>query len=105
MNGAGHENQVYLLTGGESLSYHDVAAILSRVLGHSVGYVPVSDDQMRAGMKAAGAAEFAVEGFVSFMGIIRNGWADVLTPDVQNLLGRAPLRLEQFVRDYADSWR
>src|SRR5215211_3098346 len=37
----GHEGQTYTLTGPEALSYHDVAAKLSRATGREIKYVPV----------------------------------------------------------------
>ena len=37
----GHEGKSYLLTGPESISVHDVADTLSRVLGNEVKYVNV----------------------------------------------------------------
>ena len=50
----GHEGQVYEITGPESLSYAEVAATLSRVLGRPVRYVDVPPEVARDSMLRAG---------------------------------------------------
>jgi len=102
---AAHAGQIYPLTGDESLSYADVAAALSAELGREVRYIPISDDDQRAGMRAAGAPEGAVEGYSYLMGIVRDGYAAQPFPTVRELLGRDATRLGQFIHDYAASFR
>lgn len=59
---SGHEGKKYVLTGPEALSYYDVAAILSEVLGRHVEYVADSLDEARERMVRAGAPSWTIEG-------------------------------------------
>jgi hypothetical protein len=36
--------------------------------------------------------------------IVRLGKADLVCPDTEVILGRTPIKMEQYVRDYASSW-
>ena len=50
----GHEGKSYLLTGPESISVHDVADTLSRVLGNEVKYVNVPPEGAKEAMLGMG---------------------------------------------------
>ncbi|WP_037045448.1 NmrA family NAD(P)-binding protein [Pseudonocardia halophobica] len=50
--------------GPEDLTYAQVAAVLAEVLGRPVTYHRLSDDDVRAALRAAGLGEGAVEGIV-----------------------------------------
>jgi uncharacterized protein YbjT (DUF2867 family) len=94
----------YMLTGPESLSNFDVAAKLSTALGREVKYIPVTDDDLRKGMKEMGAPDGMIEAVVDLMRHYREGKAAVVTNDVQRVTGREAISFDHFARDYAPAF-
>ncbi|MGW7298239.1 SDR family oxidoreductase [Streptomyces sp. NPDC054829] len=97
----GHEGRTYTLTGPESVTYGEVAAVLSEVTGREVGYVDVPDEAARAGLAASGAPEWLVDGVVGLFGKLREGACAEVTGTVRALTGREPRTLTEWARDHA----
>lgn len=101
-----HLGKRYALTGPESLSHGDAAAIFSRVLGRPVHFVDVPEAAFIAGCVQAGMEEsFAAvlaDVYVRFFGA---GDADIVTDCVKELTGAAPRSLEAWARDNASAFR
>ena len=96
-----HDRKAYVLTGLEALSYADVAATLTDVLGHPVRWIEVSLEQARASMLDAGLPDELATGFTEIMARYRDGGATAaVSPAVEQLLGRPPRRFHEFVRDH-----
>src|SRR5262245_16893538 len=57
LTSTGHEGKAYTLTGPEPLGYVDIAATLTRILGRTISYVPISDAEYKQGAMAAGTPE------------------------------------------------
>jgi uncharacterized protein YbjT (DUF2867 family) len=47
-----HAGRTHLVTGPAALTYAEVAEVLGRVLGRSVRYVDLSDEQLKTGLRA-----------------------------------------------------
>jgi uncharacterized protein YbjT (DUF2867 family) len=99
----GHENVAYALTGAEALTYGEVAQTLSDVLGRPIRYRNPSllnFVQRQIGQKPWG--------FVLVMAGIyltaRLGLAGRTTDTVRRMLGRPPITMQQFARDYQSVW-
>ena len=101
----GHEGKAYELTGPAALTYGQIAEILSRVLGRTIGYVPISPEQYRQAAVAAGTPEGYADALVDLNRYYLEGKASVVTPSVRQLTGRDPIPFEQFARDHADKLR
>jgi uncharacterized protein YbjT (DUF2867 family) len=99
----GHEGKTYTLTGGELLSRADVAARFAAALGKPVAYLPITDEQFRAAVKAFMPPSY-LELMSALYGMVRAGYTEVKSPTVQELLGRPPIGLEQFIKDHRSSW-
>lgn len=100
-----HEKQAFALTGGEALDYDEVAQIFSQVLGRKITYRNPSLPafawySLRRGMPLK---------FVLVMAMLytntRKGMADMITDDVERLLGRPPITFRQFVEDNFEVWQ
>src|SRR5215208_664967 len=50
----GHEGKTYILTGPRAISFHDIAEMLSAVLGKKVDYVPISLEKAKEAMFGMG---------------------------------------------------
>jgi uncharacterized protein YbjT (DUF2867 family) len=96
-----HDGQTYRLTGPALISYSDVAAVLSEVLGRPVAYRPVSLEQDRATMVGAGVPEPIAAMNAQAFSLIAAGDAAWLSPDVAGLLGRPARSFAQFAADFA----
>jgi uncharacterized protein YbjT (DUF2867 family) len=99
----GHEGKLYTLTGAEVLTRAQVAAILSKELGRTVTYVPVTDEQFRAAVKGFLPPSYT-ELLSHLYGIVRAGHTAVTTDTVKQVLGREPIRFAQFARDARAAW-
>lgn len=59
LTGTGHEGRVYEVTGPQSLSFTELAALLSEINGREVQYVPVGFDEFHAAVAAEAGPEIA----------------------------------------------
>ena len=104
LSGAQHLNKSYELTGGEALSYFEVAEILSDVLKKPIAYRNPSllSFIWRNWRRHKNLS------FVLVMAIIyttaRFGQAGSMTEELPKLLGRKPISFRQFAEDYKDCW-
>jgi len=96
----GHEGKSYNLTGPASISFGDVAASLSKVLGKQVDYVNVPLEAAREGMIGMGMSEWFADAMVEVFQTLRR-YGDFTTPDVENVTGHPARSYETFVRDFA----
>jgi uncharacterized protein YbjT (DUF2867 family) len=102
---AAHRGKAYTLTGGAAIDHGQVAAAISQATGTLVRYVPLSEDQARAALGAAGLAADRIERLVRFYRLVRSGACSPVSPDVGAVLGRAPIAFADFVRDHATMWK
>ena len=101
---AGHEGKTYELTGPASISFHDVAATLSRVLGKEVIYVDVPLEAAKESMVGMGIPEWFADGLNEFFDIFSKGGGDAVTDDLRELVGHSPRSFETFARDFAQAF-
>lgn len=104
LTGDGHENKTYTLTGGQAISFADLAAIFSEISGKPVPYIPVSRDEYVAHMKeVTHAPDFVVEFLCTWVdGMNAGEWQDV-TADLETLIGRKPTTAADYFRaDHAN---
>ena len=99
LSDAGAARGVLELTGPEALTYSQLAARLSALLGRSVRYVELSDEQQLAAARAAGAPEWAAEHLRSvYRDSVRAGRLGRPTADVERTTGRPARPIDDWVR-------
>jgi uncharacterized protein YbjT (DUF2867 family) len=98
---ASHGGKTYWLTGPELISYSDVAAVLSKLLGRPITYRQLSFEDDRDAMIRAGVPEPVAEMNAQAFSMIADGDAEWVTEDVPSLLGRPARSFDQFAADYA----
>lgn len=101
----GHRNAAHDLTGPEALTYDEVAAIFTRVLGREITYADPSILGLVRRMRARGHPLGYVLLMVGIYTTARLGLAGRVTGDVERLLGRPPRELGEYVEDYANYFR
>ena len=100
----GHLGKSYDLTGPESLSFQDVAAILSDVAGQPVTYTAITPAEAEAAYLELGMPEWIAKVLAEIQALFATGaYADVL-PDTERLLGRRPTSFRQFAEDHRSAW-
>ena len=97
----GHEGKAYEMSGPAALTYNEIAAVLTRVLGREIRCVGLSDEDYRAGAIGAGMPEAYADALVDLGRFYRSGRAAEVTPDVRPLLGRDLIGFEKFAEDNA----
>jgi uncharacterized protein YbjT (DUF2867 family) len=89
LTSSGHEGKTYVLSGGEALSYAQVAEKLSRVTGRPVKYVNLTSDQFRGGLMSAGLPGWLADDYMAMHQAQAGGAMAAVSPVVATLLGKA----------------
>ena len=97
----GHAYNVYVLTGPESVTYFDVARLLSNAVGKTIAYEAITEDEAVKELIENGVPESVARSRVGVHRSFSTGAFAEVTSDVQKLLHRAPRSFAEFARDYA----
>jgi len=94
----------YDLTGATALTYAEVANTFTTVLGRPIQYtnpsIPIFIWQM---LRQGFPLQFVLV-MVGIYTTARFRLADMVTTDVQQLLGRSPISIDRYVEDYRECW-
>lgn len=101
----GHTRKAYTLSGEQSLSYRNVAAIMSDVLGRPIRYERPSEASYLAQLAAAGAPEDYIAVQKMIHKVVRLNVSAFPNRVIRKLTGQPATSLERFVADYAQAWR
>ncbi|RFB81932.1 hypothetical protein B5K08_34040 [Rhizobium leguminosarum bv. trifolii] len=102
---ATHAGRIYTLTGGEALTNAQQLAAISDVLGSCINYVDVPEAAARDALLGMGMPEVVAGWYMDLNYVVKQGWGAEVTSDVKTLTGHAPRTFQNFVKEYADSWR
>jgi uncharacterized protein YbjT (DUF2867 family) len=101
----GYAGAHFDVTGPEALSYTDVAAKLTSVLGRRISYVGASDDAVRQALLGAGLTTWFAGALVGLYQDYRrsgtDGYAAQVTETVQLLTGRPARSLDDLLSEIA----
>jgi uncharacterized protein YbjT (DUF2867 family) len=96
-----HAGQTYTVTGGESLSYAQIAERLGCVLEKPIRYLDITANETRGRLQAAGMSPVMIEATLELWDACASNLINVAPNDVvKQITGRPPRSFEQFVRDY-----
>ncbi|WP_293887772.1 MULTISPECIES: SDR family oxidoreductase [unclassified Sphingobacterium] len=95
----GHENKIYDIAGNALYSYQDVADTLSKISGKKVTYTAAETEAFKEQLKEAGVDDFINFVITSFNVDIKNGQFEIVTNDLEKLLGRVPANLEKGIQE------
>lgn len=97
-----HAGRRYFLTGGEAVGFADIARALSEVTGKTVSYWPITIEAVRAQLEAKGTPAELVEAMLAILTYQRAGGPTATVSDkAEQILGRPPRSVADFVRDHA----
>ncbi len=98
----GHENKTYQITAGDLYSYGDVAKELSSLSGRTVNYADADPVAFPTQLKEFGLPEIVVLLVTSFSADIKNHQFEIVTKDLEKLLGRKPASLKESLKKVFD---
>ena len=94
---AAHANKIYEIAGSHSYTFPEIAAVLSKVTGKTIQYIPVSLDALKEGMKQAGVPEAYIPMYAGIAEGISVGELDSEDTALEKLLQRKPVTLEAYL--------
>jgi uncharacterized protein YbjT (DUF2867 family) len=95
-----HAGKTYWPTGPESLTGTEVAAVLSKVLGRTITFHPITFEQQKQVFIDVGLPEPVADDRARAFALMAQGDLDYITDDVSSILGRPARSFEQFARDH-----
>jgi len=96
----GHEGATYEITGPAALTYAEVAAQLSELVGREIRYVDVPPEQAREAMVGGGMPAWFADAFGELTAAYREGRGAKVTDEVQKAAGRPARPLTEFLADH-----
>ena len=99
-----HPRQAFNLTGGQSSTHHEVAEAITKATGRKITYVDVPQDELKAGLLAAGLSQEYAAFLLMIMGYLKEGYNAKISDSVVKVLKREPISLSQYCTDYKKSW-
>ena len=99
-----HDGEALENTGPAALDFHETAAILTRVTGREISYVPESEEEAWASRRPTGAPRWEIEGWVSSYLAIANGELAMVSDTVERLTGHPAIDLESFLSAHPELW-
>jgi NAD(P)H dehydrogenase (quinone) len=97
---AGHEGKSYNITNERSVSYDEIARWISEASGKNVKYVSPTREEFSKTLLGFGVPEMIVKVVGAFEVAKAEGEFDIEDNTVEKLLGRKPISVEKFVREY-----
>jgi NAD(P)H dehydrogenase (quinone) len=92
-----HENKVYQLTNSESVTFYEIASALSISLGKEVKYNSPSVEEFEALLTKFGVPALYIGMFTMWGSALAQGTMDVEDNTLQEILGRKPTSMMQFI--------
>jgi uncharacterized protein YbjT (DUF2867 family) len=97
----GYLGKCLTITGPEALTYAEIAEKIGVATGKHLTYQQISDDEAQAWYRATGASDSETEAHVALWRAIRDGRLAMVTGTVEQVLGRKPLAIAQWIAENA----
>jgi uncharacterized protein YbjT (DUF2867 family) len=94
-----YDDQVFTLTGPESIGFHHIASRLNDILGRPVQYIPVPPEAVERSIRAMGMGEWYAQVMRDLCRAYSENWGDLITDSVARITGRAPRSFDVFARE------
>lgn len=101
----GFENSFYALTGPEGLSLATVAEKISAASGQTVTYHPITEEAHIEALAGLGVPDWNIQMLISLSRVVKLGMAGNVTKAVEYLTGTPARNFDDYVTEYADSWK
>jgi len=98
-------NSDFMLTGGEAISYDQVAELISQACGRPISHTHISTEALTERFLARGLPELTARFLAAGYQTIAAGYQDRTTEDFNSLTGKRPTTFQAFAKANADVWR
>lgn len=100
-----YEGKSLAITGPDALTFGEVTAKIGAAIGRQLTFQPISDEEARQRYSAVSGSAEETEAHVALWRAIREGRLGAVTDNVEGVLGRKPVPLDQWLRENADAFR
>ena len=91
------------ITGPEAVSQEDIAALASQLSGKEIRYMPIDVETLVGYMTGAGMPRPVAEAYATFDVAIAQGEFDAVSSAVEDLTGRKPQSIAEFLTAHRDA--
>lgn len=95
---SGHENKTYDITNTETYSYDDIAKYITEISGKEIKYISPNVKEYEQAIRNAGVPDLFIGFFLAFASATEQGDLSIVSNDLQNLIGRKPTTLKEFLK-------
>jgi NAD(P)H dehydrogenase (quinone) len=95
-----HAGETWTFGGPDALTYDDVAATFTRVLGYTVAHVRLDEQTFRTGIAAAGLPDFIAPALIATARLTAQGKFVADDEPIRRLLGRPGTKLEAWLHQH-----
>ncbi len=95
-----HAGKVYELRGPQALTFAEIAALFTQVVGKPIRYVNLTDAEYAAGMVRAGLPEWLATAIAELAAVARDGSAALLNDQVRTIGGKEPTTVAAFLAEH-----
>jgi uncharacterized protein YbjT (DUF2867 family) len=96
----GHAGRTYILTGPAAPTYRQIADLLSRYTGRPIRYHDQSGPEFAAWMAGQQRQQWETDHAAAIFGLYRAGAGELVTDQVQDIIGRPPRTVEEFLAEH-----
>jgi uncharacterized protein YbjT (DUF2867 family) len=100
----GHEGKIYAMSGPQALSMGEVAEQISAAIGRAVRYVPITREERKQALLAAGAPSSSVDALDVQAGERLKGMEATVHPETHTALGIRPTPFAEFAGRHAGAF-
>lgn len=100
-----YNNQTYIISGGEPVSYDDMASALSQAIGRKIEYIRIPVEAHRQSMKEAGLPVWLADDLANMNAHLQERPEYPVSHDFEYLTHTRQVSLQHFAEDYADLFR
>ncbi|WP_298543384.1 NmrA family NAD(P)-binding protein [uncultured Aquimarina sp.] len=101
LNERDFENKEFNITGPEIISFHDMANILSEVLGRTIKYVPITHEQFENSLQRFGLDNWTINALSELNQYVQQQDAMAhKTDDYEKVTGKRPRTFKQFIEGH-----
>ena len=102
---SGHDGKTYELNGPEAVTYSELAAKISAAAGRPVQYVDLPAAELGKAMLGTGMPQWLVDALLELQRYYNEGRGGEVDDVVKKIIGRAPINLDQFLRENVEVFR
>jgi len=100
-----HDGKTYELNGPEALTCAEVAERISRQAGITAKYVDIPAEAQRKAMLEQGMPEWQATALIDLQEYYTGGKGGTVDGVLEGLLGRAPITIDRFLKEFAGEFR